>query len=289
MARPLRIEFPGALYHVTARGDRKRTIFFHDEDRLLWLDILGVVCRRANFVVHAYCQMGNHFHLMLETVDGNLSDGMRHMNAFYSQEINRRYGLVGHLFQGRYKAILVEKESYLLELVRYVVLNPVRGKLVDAPEDWHWSSYRSVLGKQLPPSWLDTDWVLSQFAHERDIALEKYQQFVMAGIGKESPLKQTQHQIMLGGEEFVEQHCQRLRDANLSAVVKDQRRLAVLKLEEYKSLHPDRTQAMAAAYNSTAFTMCEIARHFGVSRQTVSRAVQGSESQLRTSSGTDHS
>lgn len=275
MARPLRIEFPGALYHVTARGDRKRSIFFDDEDRELWLDILGVVCRRANFVIHAYCQMGNHYHLMLETLEGNLSDGMRHMNAFYSQEINRRHGLVGHLFQGRYKAILVEKESYLLELARYVVLNPVRGKLVAEPEDWHWSSYRSVLGKQLPPSWLDTDWILGQFAPERQIAIDRYREFVLAGIGKESPLVHTQHQIMLGSTDFVQQHCLGLRDVNLTAVVKEQRRLSVLELDEYRALHPDRDQAMAAAYKSTAFTMGEIARHFGVSRQTVSRAVQG--------------
>lgn len=281
MARPLRIEFPGALYHVTARGDRKRTIFFHDDDRHLWLDILGVVCRRANLVVHAYCQMGNHYHLMVETVEGNLADGMRHLNAFYSQEINRRYGLVGHLFQGRYKAILVERESYLLELARYVVLNPVRGKLVAEPEDWPWSSYRSVLGTQLPPAWLDTDWVLGQFARDRQVAIERYRNFVMAGIGKESPLKQTQYQIMLGGADFVEQHCQGIRDANLASVVKEQRRLAVLGLDEYEALHPDRDRAMAAAYQSTAYRMGEIARHFRVSRQTVSRAVERFEKPSR--------
>ena len=278
MARPLRIEFPGALYHVTARGDRKRTIFFHDEDRRLWLDILGVACRRANFVVHAYCQMGNHYHLMLETVDGNLSDGMRYINAFYSQEINRRYGLVGHLFQGRYKAILVERESYLLELARYVVLNPVRAKLVAEPDEWHWSSYRSVLGKELPPSWLDTDGILHQFGSERQVAIARYRQFVIAGIGKESPLMQIQHQIMLGGAEFIEQHRSRLRDANLVSVVKDQRRLAALPLEEYKAADPDRDQAMATAYRTTVYTMREIAQYFGVSVQTVSRAVQRSES-----------
>lgn len=278
MARPLRIEFPGALYHVTARGNRKQTIFFHDEDRHLWLDILGVACRRANLVVHAYCQMGNHYHLILETVEGNLSNGMRYINAFYSQEINRRYGLVGHLFQGRYKAILVEKESYLLELARYVVLNPVRAGLVADPLDWQWSSYRSVLGRQLPPSWLDSDWVLGQFASERGMAIELYRQFVTAGIGKESPLEHTQHQVLLGGDNFVDQHCQRLRDANFASIVKDQRRMAALDLDEYKALHPDRDAAMAAAFRSTAFTMREIGRHFGVSLQTVSRAVQRSES-----------
>lgn len=277
MARPLRIEFPGAVYHVTARGDRKRAIYFDDDDRQLWLDILGVTCRRANFSVHAYCQMSNHYHLMLETVEGNLSHGMRHLNSFYSQEINRRHGLVGHLFQGRYKAILVEKESYLLELARYVVLNPVRAKLVGEPGDWHWSNYRSVTGAQLPPSWLDTTWVLGKFAKERQLAIERYRKFVIAGINKESPLKQTQHQIMLGGAEFVAQHSQGLRDTNLTAIVKDQRRLAVLQLEEYELMHSERNQAIAAAYRSTAFTMRELADHFRVSIQTVSRAVQSGE------------
>jgi putative transposase len=151
------------------------------------------------------------------------------------------------------------------------------GKLVAEPEDWHWSSHRSVLGTQLPPSWLDTDWVLAQFAHDRQDAIESYRQFVLAGIGKESPLEQTHHQIILGGDEFIDRHAQGLRDRNLTAIVKEQRRLAVLSLDEYQTMHPDRDHAMAAAHKSTAYPMREIARHFGVSLQTVSRAVKRSE------------
>jgi len=198
MARPLRLEFAGALYHVTSRGDHREDIFLCDEDRNEWLDVLGTVCSRFNWVVHAYCQMSNHYHLLLETVDGNLSGGMRQLNGLYTQRFNQRHGLVGHLFQGRYKAILVQKESYLLELSRYVVLNPLRANMVQSLEEWHWSSYLIVTGQMSPPSWLDTDWVLSQFAPQRSEAIFAYRQFVMAGKGLPSALLKTRHQLVLG-------------------------------------------------------------------------------------------
>ena len=133
MARPLRLEFAGALYHVTSRGDRREDIYLDDGDRQDWLAVLAHVCERFNWVVHAYCQMTNHYHLLVETVDGNLSQGMRQLNGLYTQRFNRRHRQVGHLFQGRYKAILVQKEAHLLELSRYVVLNPVRAGMVALP------------------------------------------------------------------------------------------------------------------------------------------------------------
>ncbi len=153
MTRPLRLEFPGALYHVTARGDRRKFIFIDDVDRQYWFDLLGLTCARFNFVIHSYCQMGNHYHLMLETVDGNLSQGMRQLNSIYSQEFNRRHKLVGHVLQGRYKAILVQKESYLLQLARYIDLNPVRAGIVEDPFDWSWGSHQFTTGKRDAPPW----------------------------------------------------------------------------------------------------------------------------------------
>ena len=140
MARPLRLEFAGALDHVTSRGDRREAIYHDESDRGAWLEALGNVCERFNWVVHAYCQMTNHYHLLVETVEGNLSKGMRQLNGVYTQYFNRRHGLVGHLYQGRSKAILVQKETYLLELPRYVVLNPLRAGMVKSPENWPWSS-----------------------------------------------------------------------------------------------------------------------------------------------------
>lgn len=144
MARPLRLEFGNALYHVTARGDRRGAIYHDEADRFAWLAALASTCKRFNFVIHAYCQMTNHFHFMVETVDAGLHRGMRHLNSTYAQYFNRRYRLAGHLFQGRYKAILCQKEAYLLELARYIVLNPVRAGMVATPGDWQWSSYRHV-------------------------------------------------------------------------------------------------------------------------------------------------
>lgn len=129
MARPLRIEYPGAVYHLTSRGNRQEAIFQDDEDRYGFLDIFGKTVRRYNWICHAYCLMDNHYHLLVETPDGNLSLGMRQLNGLFTQLINRRHGKVGHVFQGRFKSILVEKEAHLLELCRYVVLNPVRAKL----------------------------------------------------------------------------------------------------------------------------------------------------------------
>ncbi|HRF06945.1 transposase, partial [Accumulibacter sp.] len=170
MARPLRLEFAGALYHVTSRGDRREDIFLDDDDRVDWLEVLGTVCARFNWVVHAFCQMTNHYHLLVETVDGKLSAGMRQLNGLYTQRFNRRHGLVGHLFQGRYKAILVQKEAYLLELTRYVVLNPLRARMVESLEDWPWSSFPFLIGRAAPPPWLDADWLLGQFGSQRGSA-----------------------------------------------------------------------------------------------------------------------
>jgi REP element-mobilizing transposase RayT len=146
MTRPLRLEFSGALYHVTSRGDRREPVYRDDHDRRHWLSIMGLVCKRFNFVVHAYCQMTNHYHLLVETVDGNLSQGMRQLNGLYTQGFNRRHRLVGHLFQGRYKAILVQRERYLLALTRYIVLNPVRAGMVASPDQWPWSNHQFVAG-----------------------------------------------------------------------------------------------------------------------------------------------
>ena len=140
MARPLRLEFAGALYHITSRGDRQEAIYLDDPDRECFLALLRDVRERYNWLIHAYCLMDNHYHLLVETPDGNLSKGMRHLNGVYTQSSNARHGRVGHVFQGRYNAILVQKEAYLLELARYIVLNPVRARMVRTALDWPWSS-----------------------------------------------------------------------------------------------------------------------------------------------------
>ena len=171
MVRPLRIEFPGALYHVTSRGDRQEAIFDDDQDRTALLNILGDVVSRFRWQCHAYCLMGNHYHLMIETPQGNLTKGMRQLNGVFTQWSNRRHQRSGHLFQGRYKAILVDRNAYFLELARYIVLNPVRARIVAQPGQWPWSSYRAMVGEEPSPKWLATDGLLAQFGEKR--AVEK--------------------------------------------------------------------------------------------------------------------
>jgi len=274
MNRPLRIEFAGALYHVTSRGDRQATIFWDDVDRAAWLATLAQVCARYNFVVHGFCLMTNHYHLVLETIEGNLSQGMRVLNGSYSQYFNRRHELLGHLFQGRYHAILVQRESYLLELTRYVVLNPLRAGMVTSLDAWPWSSHPFIIGKSPAPEWLDTSAMLRHFGSERGAAMDAYHRFVQAGIGRASPLKDIQHQLILGDEAFVAKYRGTEPPGGLAAVAKTQRRAVNLSLADYSARYPSRDVAMAHAYHSTAFTMEQIARHFHVSTKTVSRAVK---------------
>lgn len=274
MSRPLRLQFPGALYHVTSRGDRKAVVFADHTDRIVWLSILAEVCAQYNFVIHGFCQMTNHFHIVVETIDGNLARGMQQLNGVYSQYFNRRHNLVGHLFQGRYKGILAQRDAYLLELTRYVVLNPVRAGLVRMPDEWPWSSYRYFIGDQLPPAWLDVSSTLALFSLDTTDAIAAYRQFVIDGIGAESPLLKTVHQLILGDPEFVAQVQHPVQQDEFRAVSKAQRRALTLSLDEYKRLGPSRDEAMASAYYSTAYTMEQIGACFSVSSKTVSRAVK---------------
>ena len=167
MARPLRIVFSGALYHMTSRGDGREDIYLDDDDRNRWLEVLGDVHDRFNWVVHAYCLMSNHYHLIAETPDGNLAQGMRQLNGVFTQRFNRAHQRVGHVFQGRYKSILVERDAYLLELARYVVLNPVRARMVRTADEWPWSSYRATSGLSSAPNWLNVTWTLAAFGQRR--------------------------------------------------------------------------------------------------------------------------
>jgi REP element-mobilizing transposase RayT len=197
MARPLRIEFPGAVYHVTSRGNDRADIFLTDADRLLFLDILGVVVEKQRWVCFAYCLMPNHYHVLVETPDANLSRGMRELNGLYTQRLNHRHKRVGHVFQGRYKGILVERESHLVELGRYVVLNPVRAGMVEEAVAYRWSSLRATLGLASPPPWLTVQSLLESFG-----SAERYLEFVREGVGAASPWAGLRGRV-LGSEEFV--------------------------------------------------------------------------------------
>jgi REP element-mobilizing transposase RayT len=275
MARPLRIELASGLYHVTSRGDRREAIYRDDQDRMTWLAVLGEVCSRFNWRCHAYCEMTNHYHFVVETPDANLSKGMRQLNGVYTQTTNRRHGLVGHLFQGRFKGILVERDAYLLELARYVVLNPVRAAMVPEAGDWPWSSYRAMVGQEPAPSWLETDWVLGQFAEERSAAQAGYAAFVRQGIEQPSVWQALRHQVFLGSEAFVRRHCAPSKPAErLREVPRTQRRSLAKPLADFALRYPVRREAMARAFQTGVYTMQEIADYFGVHYSTVSRAVR---------------
>lgn len=281
MTRPLRLEFPGALYHVTSRGDRQQSIYLDDSDRRAWQAALGLVCKRHNFVIHSFCQMGNHFHLLIETVDANLSRGMRQLNGAYTQHFNRRHRMVGHLFQGRYKAILVQKESYLLELCRYIALNPVRANIAKSPDDWQWSSHHFLVNSTSPPLWLEHDQLLARFGNTRDSAMSAYRAFLLAGIGEPNPLTATRHGVLLGDNAFIAAHGRLQQSGKLMETVRAERRAVAWSIDAYRASYPDRNEAMARAYLSTAFTMPELAGAFGVSTKTVSRAVAAFEQASR--------
>ncbi|MCG6897893.1 MAG: transposase [Thiocapsa sp.] len=275
MARPLRIELAGALYHVTSRGDHREAIYRDDQDRLAWLELLGATCRRFNWRCHAYCEMNNHYHFVVETAEANLSKGMRQLNGLYTQQINRRHGLAGHLFQGRFKAILVERDAYLMELARYVVLNPVRAGMVSEAVQWPWSSYRAMLGMVAPAPWLETDWLLAQFGPDREHARMRYAAFVGDGLGQPPVWNGLRYQVFLGSDAFVE----RLTGAakplgQLREIPRAQRRPLAGALGDFQATYPTRREAMARAFLTGVYTMQAIADHFGVHYATVSRAVR---------------
>jgi REP element-mobilizing transposase RayT len=184
MPRPPRIEVADAIYHITARGDRREPIYRDDIDRQNWLRVLDDVCQRHRWRVHAYCQMSNHYHLVVETPDANLSAGMRDLNSIYTLRFNYRTEGCGHVFQGRYHAERVHRQVHLLELMRYVVLNPVRAGMVATPGGWPWSSYAMTCDAAFAPAWLDTEWVLAQFAEKHADAVTAYRRFVADGCAE---------------------------------------------------------------------------------------------------------
>jgi REP element-mobilizing transposase RayT len=273
MSRPLRLELAGGVYHVTSRGDGREDIYVDDQDRLLWLEIFGQVCKRFNWTCHAWCQMSNHYHIVVETAEANLSQGMRQLNGVYTQSINRRHGRVGHVFQGRYKAILVEKDSYLLELSRYVVLNPVRARMVKVVGKWRWSSYAAMLGVEDPPGWLQTDWILAQFSRQRKRAITKYADFVRAGIGLPEIWGNLRGQVYLGSDAFLHR-MQDLSNQEITEIPRTQRHPTAQPLSSYCEQCDEPRLAMAAAFATGNYTLREIAEYFGVHYSTVSRAIK---------------
>lgn len=277
MSRPLRLELAGGVYHVTSRGDGREDIYLSDADRRAWLEVFGQACKRYNWVCHAWCQMTNHYHILIETPEANLAQGMRQLNGVYTQRFNRVHGRVGHVFQGRYKAILVERDSYLLELARYVVLNPLRAGMLKRLETWPWSIYLATCGQVPVPDWLQPDWILGQFGRQRARAIRQYIEFVHEGARLPSVWTQLQGQIYLGSEAFVKKmQTQIEKKPKLDEIPRAQRRTLTQPLTYFERSY-DRNEAIARAYISGQHTLAAIAEHFGVHYSTVSRLVKNYE------------
>ena len=227
MGRPLRIEYPGALYHITSRGNEKKDIFLRDKDRKKFLSILENYNDRYRVLIHCYVLMKNHYHLVLETPLGNLLKVMHGINSAYTGYFNREYERVGHLFQGRYRAIVVDRDAYLLELSRYVHLNAVRAGIVDMPEKYRWSSYLGYIRKREEVPWVEYSLVLSQLSGSRERSRKEYKKFVTRGSEgeSESPLRELYGQVILGTEEFIERVKGAVRGGKISEEIVDRKRL----------------------------------------------------------------
>ena len=276
MSRPLRLEFPDALYHITARGDRREAIFEDDEDRQAFLRTLGQVVERFNWLCYAWCLMDNHYHLLIQTPDSNLSKGMRQLNGVFTQISNRRHKRVGHLFQGRFKAILVDSDAYLLELSRYIVLNPVRARMVKEPESWPWSSYRASMGLATSEAFLAVDGLLAQFAQRRSTAQTRYAQFVNEGLNAPSPWAQLRGQVFLGDDSFINKMQKQMAKHQRGEVQIPiaQRRAPAKSLQQIEKSAATRNEAITQAHGTGAYSYQQIAEHFGIHFTTVGRVVR---------------
>lgn len=285
MARPLRIQFEGALYHVTSRGNARQKIFLDDKDRNGFLETLTGVVDRFGWICHAYCLMNNHYHLLIETPAANLSRGMQMLNGIYTQSFNRRHGRVGHVLQGRFKAIVVEKESHLLELSRYVVLNPVRASVVRHPRQYRWSSYRATAGEAESPGYLSVEWILSQFDEDSDRAHVAYRRFVKEGCGI-TVWEDVRGGILLGTDKFTKRMGPLLRGEEEDAEISKRQRFADRRPlhEIFEGTEDDRelrNKRIHEAVISHGYTLTALQKFLGLHPSTLSRIVKHVEEEKR--------
>lgn len=213
MARQLRVEYEGAIYHITARGNERKKIFFTERDYQRFKEYLVIAQERFGCVLHAYVLMGNHYHMILETKEKNLSRVMHYLNSSYTTYINVKRKRNGHLLQGRFKSIVVDKDGYLLELSRYLHLNPVRAGMAQRPEEYRYSSYKAYIDRRQTDC-IKTEMILEMIAPTASVATQKYREFVERGMGVEldNPLKKAYGGLILGSEGFIRQTLDRLEN-----------------------------------------------------------------------------
>jgi putative transposase len=286
VARPLRIQYSGAFYHVTSRGNERKAIFRNDRDREKFVSYLQSAHERYGGIIHVYCLMDNHYHLLLETPRGNLSEILHHINGAYTTYFNIKRQRSGHLLQGRYRAILVEKDAYCQELSRYIHLNPLRGGIVKALTGYPWSSYPYYIGLKKKPFWLETGYILAYFGQEGLRAQKKYKAYVEETIGVElkDPLAAVFASTFLGSQEFIKQVRQRAKILEEA----DTRNIPVLKalverpsLEEIKKRVEDRVEPNSPLFKKFCihishryggFSLKEIGARYSMQGSAVSQA-----------------
>ncbi len=300
MARQLRVEFENAFYHVTSRGNQRDKIFYDAADRERFLEILSRTKERYGFLLHAYALMDNHYHLLMETPKANLSQIMQNINTSYTVYVNRKYQRSGHLLQGRFKGIIVDKDRYLIALSRYIHLNPVRAKLVKRPADYPWTSYKAFLDQKAEDSLVDTGDTLSYFSKHRKRAVRAYREFVEAAEGKEeNPFAAMEAGLLLGKGPFKAKVLRRIEKMKVDEEIPQARRLrkrvsvdAVIKacqlfygrnrkaLVERVRGNEGRQVAIYLAKILSGEKGKEIGRHFGIKGPAVSDAIKRIEARL---------
>lgn len=273
MARPLRVAYPNAVYHLTSRGNGQAAIYHGVQDREKFLEILSIVIDRYDWICYAYCLMDNHYHLLVETPTPNLSLGMRHLNGVYTQWFNRTHQRVGHVFQGRFKAILVQKGSHLFELARYIVLNPVRAKIVKRPAEYRWSSFPATLGLTDVPKFIRKGSLLENFGSNTTTARRAYERFVNEGVEKR-PWEKLRGEIYFGDEDFVKSFS---AVKGSSEVPRVQRTPVRPPLKEILA----KQNGVLEAYRLFGYHLAEIAQVLGVHYTTVSRHLKKLETNVR--------
>jgi REP element-mobilizing transposase RayT len=272
MTRPLRVLAENASYHIISRGNARMDVFRSDDERRRFLDLLADVVAQFRVACHAFCLMANHYHLVGQTAEPNLSDAIRQLNGTYAQWWNRRQDRIGHVWQGRFKAQLLQRDGHFLEACRYVVLNPIRAGLVTEPGDWPWSSYRATVGIAPCPSFLTTHVVLG--ARRNAQACEAYRTFIAAGHPDSSTTASIRGDVpVIGSEEFVTRFDEQLERGHPTEVPKRDRLLGRPSLEACfagTSTRADRNQRMERARRRHGYTVSEIARFLGLHYSTVS-------------------
>jgi REP element-mobilizing transposase RayT len=301
MSRPLRIEYDGALYHITARGNEKNPIYRGERDYQKFLQILSDLPRRYGVIIHAYVLMENHYHFLIETPKANIAKAIHYLNTTYTGYFNMKYKRAGHLFQGRYRGLLIEKESYLHSVSRYIHLNPVQAGLVKKPEEYKWSSYPEYIGRTKGGGLITCDWILGQFSGDRSVARRLYRRFVDEGVAsKVSPFGSLKAGLILGDDNFIQDITKRLNLKKHREIPESKRLLRGVSLEDVmkavtKRFGIDEEEIRATGRRDnlarkislyllrkrTDQSNEEIGKCFGIGYTAVSQAVSRMEKELR--------